>query len=106
VTDCKKLFSHYSEDAIFRYIQDKITADLYENIQKMTSTNRQDRFDTYMELQKKHPPEVPTNFDVESIREDIQDLLSLHLCIVSRVMHGCSGKSVGRHVKLYLTIFH
>jgi hypothetical protein len=106
VTDYKKLFSHYSEDEIFRYIQDKITADLYEDIQKMTSTNRQDWFDTYVESQKKHPPEVPTNFDVESIREDIQDLLSLHLCIVSRVMHGCSGKSVGRHVKLYLTIFH
>jgi hypothetical protein len=69
VTDYKKLFSYYSEDEIFRYIQDKITAELNEDIQKMTSTNRQDWFDTYVESQKKHPPEVPTTFDVESIRK-------------------------------------
>jgi hypothetical protein len=52
------------------------------------------------------PPEVPPRSEVNSVLKDILDLISLHLCIVSRVMHGCSGKSVGRHVKLYHTIFH
>jgi hypothetical protein len=106
VNDFKQLFSHYTEDEIFTYIKDKITTRRFEEIQMMTSANRQEWFDTYVESQKIHPPEVPPSFDVESIRKDIQDLFSLHLCIVSRVMHGCFGKSVGRHVKLYLTIFH
>jgi hypothetical protein len=72
----------------------------------MTSPDRKEWFDKYVETGKKHPPEVPPRFDVNLVREDIQDLISLHLYIVSRVMHGYSGKSVGRHVKLYLTIFH
>jgi hypothetical protein len=78
----------------------------YTTVQNQAPLDRKLWFDKYVETGKKHPPEVPPSFDVNSVREDILDLISLQLCIVSRVMHGCSGKSVGRHVKLYLTIFH
>jgi hypothetical protein len=106
VSDFIQLFSHFKEDDIFTYIQDKIDPVVYQQVKNMTSVERQQWFNEYVEFQKKHPPEVPPTFNVNSQREDIIDLISLHLCIVSRVMHGCSGRSVGRHVKLYLTIFH
>jgi hypothetical protein len=106
VSDFTQLFSHYKEDDIFTYIKDKINPLVYQQVKNMTSTERQQWFNKYVKTQRNHPPEVLPTFKVNSVREDIQDLISLHLCIVSRVMYGCSAKCVGRHVKLYLTIFH
>jgi hypothetical protein len=89
VIDYTKLFSHYKEDEIFIYIKDKIPIGEYVKVQQMSSAHRQEWFDGYVEKQEKHPPEVPPRFNVNSVCEDILDLISLHLCIVSRVMHGC-----------------
>ena len=107
VVNFDQLFSHYSEDDILKYIETQNDLDglSFDHIRLMTSTELKVWFGTYVEQKKKHPPELPPKFNVELLRQDIQDLISLHLCIVSRVMHGCSGKSVGRHVKMYLTIF-
>jgi hypothetical protein len=106
VTDFIHLFTHYTDDKISTYLKDQITIVEYTTVQNQTPIDRKDWFDKYVETGKKHPPEVTPSFDVNSVRKDIQDLISLHLCIVSGVMHGCSGNFVGRHVKLYLAIFH
>lgn len=106
VKNYPQLFSGYQEDDIFAYIVDKVPAEEYERVQKMNSRDRQVWFDEFVTNDEKHPPEIPPKFDVDSALKGILDLISLHLCIVSRVMHGCSGKSVGRHVKLFLTIYH
>ena len=106
-----KLFQHYTEDDILKYISqldnlNDLEGKTYSEVQLMTSTDLKIWFGTFVQIRKEFPPEIQPKFDVDSVRGDIQDLISLHHCIVSRVMHGCTGLSVGRHVKMYLTIFH
>jgi hypothetical protein len=52
----------------------------------MAPTEQQQWFNEYVETQKRHPPEVLPTFNINLVREDILDLISLHLCIVSQVM--------------------
>ena len=106
VNDYPQLFSGYTEDDIFHYIDGKVSAEEYEQVQKMNSRDCQAWFDDFVTKGGEYPPEIPPQFNVHSARKGILELISLHLCIVSRVMYGCSGKSVGRHVKLFLTIYH
>ena len=38
--------------------------------------------------------------------EEMEDLISLHYCMVARVMGGAEGECVGRHVKMFLRLLH
>lgn len=106
----EKSFHHFDDDDIFEYIQCQTTTKELVESMELSAEERRELFMKYVREKRLIPPQVARE-SVAAVKEDevagdMMDLISLHHCVVARVMGAASAASVGRHVKMFLTLLH
>ena len=77
---------------------------------ELEADERRALFFQHVVQEKKLPPVITrdkvTAGGTNDMAQEMVDLMSIHYCMVARVMSGASAKSVGRHAKMFLTKLH
>ena len=108
----ENMFGHYMDKDIIEYVLNHSPVEL-ENCNELSVVERRQAFFQYVKTNKLVPPAVAKEFEVTAKESDVVDVVSLDLCVISRVMSGTDRSNIQslttdleRYIKMFLTMFH